>query len=105
MQRKQSGPIASRGGLQMKAAYANLMVLSVAAATWFVIGLVLAYSQETKSTPRAADGKADLSGVWVVNGGVNLPVDPAYLPAVQKKWAANKANLTRNDPAADCLPN
>lgn len=89
----------------MKVAYTNRMPLCAAAAMLFFIVSVPAYSQETKSAPRALDGKADLSGVWIVNGSVNLPVEPAYLPAMQKKWMQNKANLTRNDPAANCLPN
>jgi hypothetical protein len=66
---------------------------------------VPACGQEPKSIPRTAGGKVDLSGVWIVNGSNNLPADPAYLPDAKKKWAENKANLTKNDPAAACLPN
>jgi hypothetical protein len=61
--------------------------------------------QQQTGAPRTADGKVDLSGVWIVNGAVNLPADPAYLPAAKKRWDENKAALSKNDPATYCLPN
>jgi hypothetical protein len=51
----------------------------------------------------------DLSGVWVVSGGTNLPSDPAYTPEAKKLYDQRKANALKNpgkhDPSAVCLPN
>jgi hypothetical protein len=56
-------------------------------------------------TPRAPDGKVDLSGVWVVSGSTNLPSDPAYTPEAKKLYDQRKANKGKDDPSAVCLPN
>lgn len=88
----------------MKRARVNPGSLSIFAAALCLFASAPAYGQNQKGAPRTPDGKPDLSGVWIVNGTSNVP-DPAYLPAAKKKWAENKANLTRNDPAAACLPN
>lgn len=48
---------------------------------------------------------ADLSGVWVVKGGTDIAAAPAYTPAFQKTWDANKKTLKQSDPATYCLPN
>jgi hypothetical protein len=55
-------------------------------------------------TPRAEDGKVDLSGVWVPKTTL-LPSDPSYQPAYQKIYAENKAQKGKNDPERFCLPN
>ena len=60
-------------------------------------------------TPRALDGKVDLSGVWVLSGSPNLPSDPAYTPSAKKLYDQRKAGIVKNagkdDPSAVCLPN
>lgn len=52
-----------------------------------------------------AQGVPDLSGVWVVRGSANLPDDLPYRPEALKLWQARQANLSKDDPAAYCLPN
>jgi len=52
-----------------------------------------------------AQGVPDLSGVWIVRGSANLPDDLPYRPEALKLWQARKANLSKDDPAAYCLPN
>lgn len=52
-----------------------------------------------------AQGVPDLSGVWVLRGSANLPDDLPYRPEALKLWQARKANLSKDDPAAYCLPN
>jgi hypothetical protein len=52
-----------------------------------------------------AQGAPDLSGVWVVSGSTNLPVEPSYRPEAMKLWQERKANLSKDDPATYCLPN
>jgi hypothetical protein len=55
--------------------------------------------------PQTPDGKADISGVWVVSGSANLPDDLPYRPEALKLWQERKGNLAKDDPAAYCLPN
>lgn len=55
-------------------------------------------------TPRAEDGRVDLSGVWVPDS-INLPSDPAYQPAFRKIYDERKANKGKDDPEKFCLPN
>jgi len=52
-----------------------------------------------------AQSAADLSGVWVVRGSANLPDDLPYRPEALKLWQERKTNLSKDDPAAYCLPN
>lgn len=48
---------------------------------------------------------ADLSGVWVARGSVNITAAPTYTPAYQKIWQDHRKNLKAEDPATYCLPN
>jgi hypothetical protein len=48
---------------------------------------------------------ADLSGVWVARGSVDIAAAPAYTPAFQKIWQERRKNLKAEDPATYCLPN
>jgi hypothetical protein len=56
------------------------------------------------ATPRAEDGKVDLSGVWVPTS-TNLPGDPSYKPEYKKIYDEHKANKGKDDPERFCLPN
>lgn len=75
-----------------------LMVLACAA------GSLLAQSA-AQYLPQTPGGKADLSGVWVVRGSTDLPGQLPYRPEALKLWQERKANLSKDDPAAYCLPN
>jgi hypothetical protein len=55
------------------------------------------------STPHTADGKVDLSGVWVPTSTL-LPGDPSYQPWAQKIYDERKANKAKDDPQRYCLP-
>jgi hypothetical protein len=55
-------------------------------------------------TPHAADGKVDLSGVWVLSGSPNLPSDPSYQPWAKKIYDQRKADKQKGDPEKFCLP-
>jgi hypothetical protein len=55
--------------------------------------------------PQTPDGKADLSGVWVIRGSTDLPGELPYRPEALELWQERKANLSKDDPAAYCLPN
>ena len=54
--------------------------------------------------PKAENGKADLSGVWVPVSAV-LPSDPSYTPEYKKIYDERKANKGKDDPERLCLPN
>jgi hypothetical protein len=57
------------------------------------------------ATTLLAQSAPDLSGVWVVRGSANLPDDVPYRPEALKLWQERKASLSKDDPAAYCLPN
>jgi hypothetical protein len=73
------------------------------------VAATLAAQSSAQYLPLTPDGKADLSGVWVVRGSTNLPDDLPYRPEALKLWQERKANIAKNnakdDPAAYCLPN
>jgi len=54
-------------------------------------------------TPRAEDGRVDLSGVWVPTS-TQLPGDPSYLPWAKQLYDQRKANKGKDDPERLCLP-
>ena len=75
-----------------------LLILTCAAGS-------LAAQSSAQYLPLTPEGKADLSGVWVVRGSANLPDDLPYRPEALKLWQERKADLKKDDPAAYCLPN
>jgi hypothetical protein len=107
-----------------------LSIHSIAAATLFSLGLQTAQAQAYRA-PRAADGHADLNGIWEALNTANwdlqdhspaagpmwetgaIGAQPAgqgvveggaipYLPAALEKKQANFANRRTNDPEAKC---
>jgi hypothetical protein len=66
---------------------------------------VLVCGQQAKGpAPKTLDGKADLSGVWIVSGSPLLPSDPSYQPEAKKVYEERKANRGKDDPEKACLP-
>jgi hypothetical protein len=61
-------------------------------------------AQGNRPAPRTEDGKVDLSGVWIVSEGLQIPSNPPYRPAFQKLWEGRKKDPS-DDPAKYCLPN
>lgn len=66
----------------------------------------------TAPTPKTADGKPDLSGIWEPNGIkylINIaadlkPADIPFLPAAAAEYQKRRANNGLDDPDARCLP-
>ena len=62
------------------------------------------------AAPRTADGKPDLSGNWEPNAirmnvdMVRAGVDVPFQPWAEKLYDERKANISRDDPEARCLP-
>src|SRR5262245_35759159 len=60
--------------------------------------------------PRQADGKPDLSGIWVADTSKylgNLAADSGpvpFQPWAEKLYNERKANLGKDDPEAQCMP-
>jgi hypothetical protein len=61
-------------------------------------------------TPRRADGKPDLTGIWVADSPkylVNLAADSGpvpFQPWAETLYNERKANLGKDDPEARCMP-
>ena len=55
-----------------------------------LIGAGIAGAQSTPVVPRTEDGKVDLSGVWLVSQGLEIPGNPPYQAAAQKLWEERK---------------
>jgi hypothetical protein len=54
--------------------------------------------------PMTPDGKADLSGVWVISGSTLLPGEPSYQPDAMKLYNEHKSSGGKDDPEKYCLP-
>ena len=70
----------------------------------FIASLIARHKTPSGPTPRASNGKPDLSGVW--HG--SLPVDPGkpeLLPAAQAIVKERTGNGLRDFPFGHCLPN
>lgn len=77
--------------------------MRISCAVLLVLSASFAASQRTTSGKSA--GQADLSGVWVVAEGQEVPSEIPYQPWALKLWQERKADLTKSDPASYCLPN
>jgi hypothetical protein len=64
----------------------------------------------TGPAPRNADGKPDISGAWAPNAireNVDLVatgIHPPFQPWAEKLYNERKANVSKDDPEARCLP-
>lgn len=66
-------------------------------------------AQKAGATPRAADGKPDLSGIWTPDRSFIYDISTSLAPGEQlplQPWAAEaaKKRMSHDDPEANCLP-
>jgi hypothetical protein len=55
-------------------------------------------------TPKTADGKPDLSGVWSPTNFMNMGEQPSLTPWADGLYKQRRANLSKGDPEGRCLP-